>query len=279
MKLENFVNAMGVNVIQVIDQIQSDQNGQCKTSYVVDADKFINKDWFKKRSQNDIIKEVEDNLDLLKEYLVPHSLCSPSATTRTSGMAGQKSVFRMIRESNKKKEYGGEGNKDEIPDTKNEDRLKDNKELKLSLEGSHESLKSNTKNELKTKKIQTNPLGILPFYGSLLTPVRCPVGELKGSSIIKVVKNKSDKKRDSLQAIRSRVWRRPKQIKFCSAKDFLSKKIKTYENACELVERSGVIVRTFKNNKKKLACEEYFDVDSSVDRILYIPLPLMCKIK
>jgi len=275
MKLENFVNAMGVNVIQVIDQIQSDQNGQSKTSYVVDADKFINKDWFKERWQNDIIKEVEDNIDMFKDYLTPHSLCSSSSTTRDSGMTGQKSVFRMIRESNTKKQQVNNKNKDEKPNTKNEDRSNDNTDMtKPSLQ--HEHLESKGKKDLM--RITAKPLGItgLPFYRSLLTPVRCPVA---GSSIIKVVKNKSDKKRDSLQAIRSRVWRRPKQIKWCSAKDFLSKRIKTYEAACELVARSGVIVRTMKNNKNKTVGDEYFDVCSSVDRIFYVSLPLMCRIK
>ena len=228
MNLENFVNTMGINVIQVIDQIQCDQNSKNKT--FIDADKFINKDWYKRRLRREACAghvnltgmTLEEEKKFLEDYIQKKLLA------KEKSLQNQHSIFRMLNEA--KKTTGCTG-------TINDDK---------STDPSIPTDIINT-NERKTTSFKVPSL----FNSPQFTSDRSRTSNLPIAQILHHVTDKDtvNKSKENDVIVQSNVWRRPKTIKWCTTKEFLSRKIKTYKNACDIVSRhDGVIVRSSKQH-------------------------------
>ena len=198
MQLDKFVNVMGINVIQVIDQIQSDKNGSDKT--FIDSDRLIDKNWFKKLER----RRLREKLAAEKEEIII--------------LADQKLSIR----------------KNEV-----------NRTYRVSS-----SLRKGQEEDV----IPTN----------LIFPMKMKVAEFPSIG----TKEREREKEKSAQSLRSRVWQRPRTMKWCKPKDFLSTKVKTYSEACELVKQNGVIVRVKRTSRGEQ--EELINLDSSDNSVDFI---------
>eukprot|EP00111_Clytia_hemisphaerica_P024095 TCONS_00071040-protein len=204
MQLDKFVNVMGINVIQVIDQIQSDKNGGDKK--FIDSERLIDKNWFKKLER----RRLKEKLAAEKEEIIILS------------------------------------------------------DQKLSIRKNETNHTYRVSSSLSKRREED----IIPT--NLIFPMKMKVAEFPSIE----TKEQGTEKDKSIQSLRSRVWQRPRTMKWCKPKDFLSNKVKTYSEACELVKQNenGVIVRVKRTSPGEH--DEFFNLDSgdnSVDFITFIP--------
>ena len=290
MQLENFVNVMGVNVIQVIDQIQSGREGYQKK--YVDADQYINKDWYqlhcRRRNRQLCSKDEEEKASKLqasKYFLSKISKSTSAIETLSSQQQKDSRTSTAARRPPAQQQQG---------DSKHQELVRF-QSLSTSGETAEDRL---TKPSISSSLTSVSPSrgGIYRVTSlcktidknELIFPVTCltgsPINTKLRDHVIHLVNSNDynyNKQRDppatrevfrnSLQdKTRSRVWKRPKSIRWCTSNEFLSKQIKTYRDACELVQRKrDVIVRV---KDKKHEGDEYFDVNST-DSIEFILFP------
>lgn len=227
MKLENFVNAMGINVLQVIRQIDNDNNKNSnrhnQNNRIVNADTFINADWFSQCKKRILLQQQQSNK--VKRLASQNLTLSSSRNLSLSETVSDDIRRRMSH-----------------LDAKNKFKLASNFIINKT-----EALVPTSFNNAE------NSINTLPYISSLgcdpnalIKPITIPLNFplLSKHSVGKTLSKTSDLRKN----INSNVWKRPHGVKWCSSKEFLSKKIKTYDDACKLVTRSNdVIVRTVCN--------------------------------
>ena len=248
MNLENFVAEMGINVIQVIDQIQSDRRGGGKKKTFVDADKFIDKDWYKKR----LSSTSRAGHVTVKYYGEERKKYTHNISSEEEILERPKNIFSMIQEV-KKKTLKNECSSEICEESRTFHGNSTATNL-ITLTGSKAIDVCKNNNNLEDLKPSKVKIAISPFS---------------------LCSSKKNKKNNDL--FRTTLWKRPKPVKWCSTKDFLSKKIKTHKDACELVSRrDGVIVRNAKDDATSNEEEiEYFSLTPiSTDIEFIVPLLL-----
>ena len=282
MQLENFVNVMGINVIQVIDQIQCDKDSNQKKH--VDTDQYINKDWYiiHCRKRKSITKEDEERASKLRtsEYF----LSNISSPLRHEGQRRLSYIPTSLQ-----------GHRQQLQQHQQHQQQQQSHHNKQYSQTSRETVKEHlTKPSISPttssspgvqygvpssicKTIDNKEL-IFPTTGLTSLPTRTQLPDHVINSITrndhdynKQQRNTSvETKKSFRDKIRSRIWKRPKSIRWCTSKEFLSRQIKTYRDAYELVQRKReVIVRV--KGKIDLS-DEYFDVNST-DRLEFILFP------
>jgi len=285
MQLENFVNVMGINVIQVIDQIQCNKDGNQKKH--VDTDQYINKDWYTIhcRKRKSITKEDEERASKLQtsEYFL--SNISSQMRHEDQRQLSNIPTFSQVHQQQHHQQQHSHHNKKyslTSPSETAEDRL-----TKPSISPTKPSISPTTSSSIGVRyrvpssicKTIDNKELIFPTTGLTSLPIRTQLPDHVINSINSNDHNYNKQQqrgttvetKKSLQdKIRSRIWKRPKSIRWCTSKEFLSRQIKTYRDAYELVQRKReVIVRV--KGKIDLS-NEYFDVNST-DRIEFILFP------
>lgn len=103
----------------------------------------------------------------------------------------------------------------------------------------------------------------------LFKPLSAPLNFPLLSNLRKSKQGSHDGRQQKIKdALKTRIWKKPKSVKWCSPEEFLSKKIKTYRDACEIVNRaSDVVVRIWKSRRRTCNNEE---LSSSKDKLEYI---------
>ena len=281
MQLENFVNVMGINVIQVIDQIQGDKEDNQKK--YLDTDRYFNKDWYTIhcRKQKSVTKEEEERESKLQtsEYFLSNISSGPSqhesqrqlSNIPTSSLAHhnqqqQQHHHYQYQQQNDNKEHSRTSLRETTQDCL----------MKPLTSPSTTTLSTGVRYRVPSlcKTIDNKEI-VFPTTCLTSPPIRTPLPDHVKNFINsndhnynKQIQDSTTKTKKTFQdKIRSRIWKRPKSIRWCTNKEFLSKQIKTYRDAYELVQRkNGVVVRM--KDKIHLS-NEYFDVNST-DRIEFV---------
>ena len=296
MQLENFVNVMGINVIQVIDQIQYDKDSNQKKH--VDTDQYINKDWYiiHCRKRKSITKEDEERASKLQtsEYFLSN-ISSPlrhEGQRRLSYIPTSSQRHHQQQQQQHQQQHQQQQQKQQQQHQQQQQQSHHNKQYSQT---SRETVKEHlTKSSISPttssspgvqygvpssicKTIDNKEL-IFPTTGLTSLPTRTQLPDHVINSITRNDHDYNKQQRDTTvetkksfrDKIRSRIWKRPKSIRWCTSKEFLSRQIKTYRDAYELVQRKReVIVRV--KGKIDLS-DEYFDVNST-DRLEFILFP------
>ena len=275
MQLENFVNVMGINVIQVIDQIQNDsrtdgeKSREIKKDAVDDTDQYFDKDWYQRRKVNNYRRSRDECLASTKI-----SKCNSSNGSQILSLAEQQLQQQQQQQQPEqlKQQPQQQGFIQTItpPDERN------STEDQIPTTEKHPPTVSQTETILALqphKTIDKKEL-ILPTTSLCATSLNNQKTSINKQENQHAKNSGIDLAKKSLRLsdIRSRVWKRPNTIRWCTSKEFLSTKhVKTYEDACEAIrcKRDGTVrVNDSKNHR-----DEFIDIFSTdrIDFIYYHP--------
>ena len=258
MKLENFVNAMGINVIQVIDQIHNTRN-DTTNNRVVDADTFINKDWYERRLHNKrnnisskrLLKQDVKINNLtntfgkgLKNICITKQLCASSNVTVVENKGSSYTSLNFLF----------------APTTAT---------AAATITTTTTTITTTLSTPISTVSTTKSAATEQERKYSLIKPVSIPINlEILSKQVrltSRLVKNSSRHKN-----IKSRVWKRPRLMKWCSTKEFLSNNVKTYQDACKLVNRSDVVVCTDKKKTRHAKDIEFVNIHTDLETIAFL---------
>lgn len=233
MNLERFVHDMGINVIRAIERIQCVQTGETR----LQPDDFIEKDWYKRQLQKieevSLLRAISREVSRETVGLYNQGQCFNDGTSRNLLNKATSDVNR----SSKNDEKDNAESDPEIP----------NKEKDWILE-----------DDIVTPRYymaKTRP----PLQRFITAPVKL-------SLFTQTLKHA--KKAHPEHVRQSKVWKKPARINWCTTKEFLSRRIKKYNDARNLVTRKNeVLVRTVENISK---IENEIDLNDACDAISFM---------